>query len=215
MCRLRNIAMRDYQESVTTRQIDRRTDKRRTVRRRTKWSLCATMLSGACDTKNSKPLLLKKDKVNQMQCPCFFKILFAWDVVKLEVQKFKVSWWCCGCTKQPTGKWHGVLATLIDSIFVHQWPRHFLVVYDLGWYTIEPCTCDCISRNDKYCQNWSAVNTVSSSIQVHALEKQRTSELFMQRLHSQIMTDRDRQKDRNETKNFLVCCSIPILKQNR
>ena len=26
MCRLRNIAMRDYQESVTTRQMDRQTD---------------------------------------------------------------------------------------------------------------------------------------------------------------------------------------------
>ena len=34
MCRLRNIALRDYQESVTTgqtdTQIDRRTDRRRT-----------------------------------------------------------------------------------------------------------------------------------------------------------------------------------------
>ena len=28
MCRLRNIAMRDYQESVTTRQTDRQTDAR-------------------------------------------------------------------------------------------------------------------------------------------------------------------------------------------
>ena len=35
MCRLRNIAMLDYQESVTTGQTDRR---------RTKWSLCAAML---------------------------------------------------------------------------------------------------------------------------------------------------------------------------
>ena len=39
MCRLRNIAMRDYQESVTTGRTHKRTD-----RRRTKWSLCATML---------------------------------------------------------------------------------------------------------------------------------------------------------------------------
>ena len=39
MSRLRNIAMRDYQESVTTRLTDGRTD-----RRRTKWSLCAAML---------------------------------------------------------------------------------------------------------------------------------------------------------------------------
>ena len=35
MCRLQNIAMRDYQESVTTGQTDGGTD-----RRRTKWSLC-------------------------------------------------------------------------------------------------------------------------------------------------------------------------------
>ena len=39
MCRLRNIAMRDYQESVTTDVPDRRTD-----RDQTKWSLCAAML---------------------------------------------------------------------------------------------------------------------------------------------------------------------------
>ena len=39
MCRLRNIAMRDYQESVTTGQTDGQT-----YRRRTKWSLCATLL---------------------------------------------------------------------------------------------------------------------------------------------------------------------------
>ena len=42
MCRLRNITMRDYQESVTTKIVwlpDGRTD-----RRRTKWSLCAAML---------------------------------------------------------------------------------------------------------------------------------------------------------------------------
>ena len=38
MCRLRNIAMHDYQESATTRQTDRQTD-----RCQTKWSLCATM----------------------------------------------------------------------------------------------------------------------------------------------------------------------------
>ena len=35
--------MRDYQESVTTGQTERRND-RQTDRRRTKWSLCATML---------------------------------------------------------------------------------------------------------------------------------------------------------------------------
>ena len=40
MCRLRNIAMRDYQESVTTGQTHGRTDIRRD-RRRTKLSLCA------------------------------------------------------------------------------------------------------------------------------------------------------------------------------
>ena len=39
MCRLRNIAMRDYQESVTTGQTEGRKD-----RRRTKLSLCASML---------------------------------------------------------------------------------------------------------------------------------------------------------------------------
>ena len=42
MYRLRNIAMCDYQESVTTKKawlLDRRTD-----RRQTKWSLCAAML---------------------------------------------------------------------------------------------------------------------------------------------------------------------------
>ena len=39
MCRLRNIAMSDYQESVTTAQTDGRTD-----RRRTKLSPCAAML---------------------------------------------------------------------------------------------------------------------------------------------------------------------------
>ena len=39
MCRLRNIAKRDYQESVTTGKTHRRTD-----RCRTKWSLCAAML---------------------------------------------------------------------------------------------------------------------------------------------------------------------------
>ena len=39
MCRLRNIAMRDYQESVTTGQTHGHTD-----RRRTKRSLCAAML---------------------------------------------------------------------------------------------------------------------------------------------------------------------------
>ena len=39
MCRLRNIVMLDYQESVTTGQTDGRTD-----RRRTKLSLCAAML---------------------------------------------------------------------------------------------------------------------------------------------------------------------------
>ena len=39
MCHLRNIAMRDYQESVITGQTDGRTD-----RCRTKWSLCAAML---------------------------------------------------------------------------------------------------------------------------------------------------------------------------
>ena len=40
MCRLWNIAMRDYQESLTTGPTDRWTDERRT-----KWSLCAAMLS--------------------------------------------------------------------------------------------------------------------------------------------------------------------------
>ena len=49
MCRLRNIAMRDYQESVTTgqtyTQTDRQTpDKVIPMWRRTKWSLCAAML---------------------------------------------------------------------------------------------------------------------------------------------------------------------------
>ena len=39
MCRLGNIAMRDYQESVITGQMDRQID-----RRWTKWSLCAAML---------------------------------------------------------------------------------------------------------------------------------------------------------------------------
>ena len=39
MCHLQNIAMYDYQESVTTGQTDGRTD-----RHRTKWSLCAAML---------------------------------------------------------------------------------------------------------------------------------------------------------------------------
>ena len=43
MCRLQNIAMRDYQESVTTGQTDRQTDGQ-TDRRRTKLSLCAAML---------------------------------------------------------------------------------------------------------------------------------------------------------------------------
>ena len=47
MCRLRNKAVRDYQESVTTGQTHRhrRTDRQtgRTDRRRTKWSLCAAM----------------------------------------------------------------------------------------------------------------------------------------------------------------------------
>ena len=43
MCRLRNIAICDYQESVTTGQTDRHTD-RWTDRRRTKLSLCACML---------------------------------------------------------------------------------------------------------------------------------------------------------------------------
>ena len=38
MCHLRNVAMRDYQESVITRQTHRRTDAR------TKWSLCVAML---------------------------------------------------------------------------------------------------------------------------------------------------------------------------
>ena len=39
MCRLRNIALRNYQESVTTGQTDRQTDRRtdgQTDRRRTK-----------------------------------------------------------------------------------------------------------------------------------------------------------------------------------
>ena len=39
MCRLRNIAIRDYEESVTTGQTHASRD-----RRRTKWSLCAAML---------------------------------------------------------------------------------------------------------------------------------------------------------------------------
>ena len=39
MCCLQNTAMRDYQESVTIGQTDRRTD-----RRQTKGSLCAAML---------------------------------------------------------------------------------------------------------------------------------------------------------------------------
>ena len=39
MCRLRNIAMRDYQESVAIGQTDIQTE-----RRRTRWSLCASML---------------------------------------------------------------------------------------------------------------------------------------------------------------------------
>ena len=39
MCRLRYIAMRDYQKRVTTGQTHRQTH-----RRRTKWSLCAAML---------------------------------------------------------------------------------------------------------------------------------------------------------------------------
>ena len=43
MCRLRNIAMCDYQENVTTGQTDRQTD-RRTDGRRKKLSLCAAML---------------------------------------------------------------------------------------------------------------------------------------------------------------------------
>ena len=43
MCRLRNIAIRDYQESVTNGQRDKQTD-RQTDRRRTKGSLCAAML---------------------------------------------------------------------------------------------------------------------------------------------------------------------------
>ena len=38
MCRLRNIPMRDYQESVTTKQTDTQTDGQ------TKWSLCVAML---------------------------------------------------------------------------------------------------------------------------------------------------------------------------
>ena len=39
MCRLRNLAMRDYQKSVTTGQTHRHTDGQRT-----KWSLCAAIL---------------------------------------------------------------------------------------------------------------------------------------------------------------------------
>ena len=39
MCRLWNIAMHDYHESVNTRQTYRQTE-----RRRTKWSLCAAIL---------------------------------------------------------------------------------------------------------------------------------------------------------------------------
>ena len=47
MCRLWNIAMRDYQESLTTGQTDRWTDERRT-----KWSLCAAMLSQVTQKEN-------------------------------------------------------------------------------------------------------------------------------------------------------------------
>ena len=43
MCPLRNIAMRDFQESVTTGQTHGQMDGQ-TDRRRTKWSLCAAML---------------------------------------------------------------------------------------------------------------------------------------------------------------------------
>ena len=43
MCRLGNIAMREYQERATTRQTQGQMDGR-TDRRPTKWSLCATML---------------------------------------------------------------------------------------------------------------------------------------------------------------------------
>ena len=43
MCCLRNIALREYQERVTTEQTDRQTDGE-TDRRRTKLSLCVAML---------------------------------------------------------------------------------------------------------------------------------------------------------------------------
>ena len=44
MCRLQNIAMRDYQERVTTGETDIRTD-----RRCTKWSPCVAMLCSSHD----------------------------------------------------------------------------------------------------------------------------------------------------------------------
>ena len=54
MCRLRNIAKRDYQKSVTTGQTDTQID-----RRRTKGSLCAAML---CRQHNkSEEKLLSRD----------------------------------------------------------------------------------------------------------------------------------------------------------
>ena len=67
MCRLRNIAMRDYQESVTTKKVwlpDRRTD-----RRRTKWSLCAAMLR----RRHKKWLLSNKWADTQYQTKALFR----------------------------------------------------------------------------------------------------------------------------------------------
>ena len=57
MCHLRNIAMRDYQESVTTGQTDRHTDGQTDAGQR---SLCATMLRSQ---HKNKPLKLYKHKV--------------------------------------------------------------------------------------------------------------------------------------------------------
>ena len=63
MCRLRNIAMPDYQESATTRQADRHTH---TDRRRTKWSLCAAMLRRRHNKRDSCKGFDNRSRVNSI-----------------------------------------------------------------------------------------------------------------------------------------------------
>ena len=131
MCCLRNIAMLDYQESVTTGQTDTQTDGR-TDRRRTKWSLCASMLRRR--HKNDITSFATWHIIYLPQLSWYFTL------VKIPLSNFRESCW-----KGHQLDWKNVicikheynLRIIINAV---QWAEHKTLIRSLAYERNYLCT---------------------------------------------------------------------------